>query len=390
MIIEEIKRDENFIKEIRHALHIHPETAYEEKWTSDFVAKKLQSFGITVHKGLAKTGVLGILKSGYSHKSVALRAELDALDIKEQTNLPYKSRNESKMHACGHDGHMAMLLAAAKYLAKHKELFDGTIYFIFQPAEENEGGAKRMIEDGLFETYKIDSIYGLHNWPALEEGKIAISKGAVMASYDNFEIEILAKGSHAAHPEHGVDPILIASHLITALQSIISRDIGALENGILSVTQLHSGSTWNVIPDSAILRGTVRTFKKEIQDIIEERIKTLSDSITKAFRANAKVDYKRLYPATVNNYIETALKSAKEVVGEENIVTNFPPSMGSEDFSFFLQKKRGCYVKLGTKKRDSENFMLHNPKYDFNDNVLTIGASYWVKLAINELKNSSH
>ncbi len=390
MVIEEIKKDENFLKEIRHILHAHPETAFNENYTSDFVAKQLESFKITVHRGLAKTGVIGILKSGYGHKSIALRAELDALDIKEQTNLPYSSLNENKMHACGHDGHMAMLLGAAKYLAKHKNEFDGTIYFIFQPAEENEGGAKKMIEDGLFETYKIDSIYALHNWPALEEGKIAISKGAVMASYDNFQVDILAKGSHAAHPEHGIDPIVTASHMVSAFQSIISRNIDALDSGILSVTQIHSGSTWNVIPDSAVLKGTVRTFKKEIQDKIEERLKTLSCNIAKAFEAKAKVTYKRLYPATINNYIDTALKSAQEVFGKENVITDFPPSMGSEDFSFFLQQKRGCYIKLGSKKREENFYMLHSPKYDFNDNILALGASFWVKLAINELKNSPH
>ncbi len=386
-IIKEIEKEKNFLKEIRHALHIHPETAYNEKWTSDFIAKKLESFGITVHRGWAKTGIVGILKSGYGHKSVALRAELDALDIEEKNDIPYKSQNIGKMHACGHDGHMSMLLGAAKYLSQNRDKFNGTIYFIFQPAEENEGGAKKMVEEGLFDTYKIDAIYGLHNWPSLEEGKIAISKGPVMAAYDNFEITIKAKGSHAAHPEHGVDPIVTAAHLTTAFQSIISRNIDALDAGVVSITQIHSGSTWNVIPDSAILRGTVRTFKKEIQDIIEDRIKTLSNSISQAFKAKAIIDYKRLYPATINNYIDTALKSAAEVVGEENIVKDMPPSMGSEDFAFFLQKAKGCYVKLGTAKKDKDIIMLHNPNYDFNDEVLTIGASYWVKLALNELKN---
>ncbi len=385
MLIEEIKKEEHFLKEIRHALHIHPETAYEERWTSEFIAKKLESFGIKVYRGFAKTGLVGVLKKGSSDRSVGLRAELDALDICEKNDLPYSSKNRCKMHACGHDGHMAMLLGAAKYLAKYAE-FNGTIYFIFQPAEENEGGAKRMIEEGLFEKFDMDAIYGLHNWPALELGKIAISKGPVMAAYDNFEIEIKAKGSHAAHPEHGIDPIVVASHIVTSLQDIVSRYVAPLDSAVVSVTQIHSGSTWNVIPDIAILRGTARTFKKEVQDIVEERMKKLSFSIADGFGAKAEVDYKRLYPATVNNFIDTALKAAKEVVGEENIVTDYPPSMGSEDFAFFLEKKRGCYVKLGTKK-EGELFMLHNPYYDFNDEALVIGASYWVKLALNELKS---
>ena len=384
MIIDELKKEEHFLKEIRHALHIHAETAYEERWTSDFIADKLKHFGIEVHRGFAKTGVIGILKNKTSKRSVALRAELDALDICEKNDIPYRSKNPCKMHACGHDGHMAMLLGAAKYLAKTRN-FDGTVYFIFQPAEENEGGAKRMIDEGLFEKFQIDAIYGMHNWPALETGKIAISKGAVMAAYDNFEITIEAKGSHAAHPEHGVDPVVVASHIVTALQSIISRYVDPLKSAVLSITQIHSGSTWNVIPDSAVLRGTVRTFRKDIQDIIEEKMRSIASSVAEGFGAKAIIDYKRLYPATINNDIEFALKAGKEIVGDKNIITDYPPSMGSEDFAFFLQKKRGCYVKLGTKK-EGELFMLHSPHYDFNDEVLLIGAAYWIKLAEFELK----
>jgi len=388
MIKEVLKKEEHFLKQIRHALHIHPETAYEERWTSDFIAEKLEHFGIEVHRGFAKTGVIGILKNRTSKRSVALRAELDALDICEKNEIPYRSKNRCKMHACGHDGHMAMLLGAAKYLSETKN-FDGTVYFIFQPAEENEGGAKRMIQEGLFDRFEIDAIYGMHNWPALEAGKIAISEGAVMAAYDNFEIEIEAKGSHAAHPEHGVDPIVVSAHIVTALQNIVSRYVDPLKSAVLSITQIHSGSTWNVIPDVATLRGTVRTFKEDIQDIIEDKMNSICSSVANGFGAKAKLNYKRLYPATVNNDIKTALRVAKETVGDTNIVTDYPPSMGSEDFAFFLQKKRGCYVKLGTKK-EGELFMLHSPSYDFNDEVLLTGVAYWVKLVEFELKTHSH
>ena len=388
MIKEVLKKEEHFLKQIRHALHIHPETAYEERWTSDFIAEKLEHFGIEVHRGFAKTGVIGILKNRTSKRSVALRAELDALDICEKNEIPYRSKNRCKMHACGHDGHMAMLLGAAKYLSETKN-FDGTVYFIFQPAEENEGGAKRMIQEGLFDRFEIDAIYGMHNWPALEAGKIAISEGAVMAAYDNFEIEIEAKGSHAAHPEHGVDPIVVSAHIVTALQNIVSRYVDPLKSAVLSITQIHSGSTWNVIPDVATLRGTVRTFKEDIQDTIEDKMNSICSSVANGFGAKAKLNYKRLYPATVNNDIKTALRAAKESVGDTNIVTDYPPSMGSEDFAFFLQKKRGCYVKLGTKK-EGELFMLHSPYYDFNDEVLLTGVTYWVKLVEFELKTHSH
>ena len=383
-----INRIASFHKDMtgwRHDIHSHPETAFEEVRTADVVAAKLESFGIEVHRGLAKTGVVGVLRSGKSGRAIGLRADMDALDVHETNSFDHKSTIPGKMHACGHDGHTVMLLGAAKYLAETKN-FDGTVYFIFQPAEENEGGGRVMVEQGLFEKFPVRAVYGMHNWPTLPVGQFALRAGPLMGAFDIFEIVATGKGAHAAMPNLGRDPMLFASHAIGALQSIVSRNLHPLEAGVVSVTQVHAGDTWNVIPNEVVLRGTVRSFDRNVQDLIERRMRTIVEGIASTFEMTATVRYERRYPATVNSEAETAhaLAAATAVVGRDKVDTDPMPSMGSEDFAFMLQAKPGCYVWIGTGKGpDTPN--LHNPRYDFNDDAIAIGSSYWVALAEQQL-----
>ncbi|MEO8485887.1 MAG: M20 aminoacylase family protein [Betaproteobacteria bacterium] len=369
----------------RRHLHAHPETAFEEKETAAFVAAKLREIGLDVHTGLAGTGVVGVLKQGSSHEAVGLRADLDALHIHEMTGAPHASKHEGRMHACGHDGHTTMLLGAAKALAQRKRL-DGTVYFIFQPAEENEGGGRVMVEQGLFDRYPMRAVYGLHNWPSAPVGSFAMRAGPLMGAFDIFEIVATGKGAHAAMPYQGKDPMLFASHAIGALQTIVSRNLHPLDAGVVSVTQVHAGDTWNVIPNEVVLRGTARSFKREVQDTIERRMRTIVEGIAATFEMTATLRYERRYPATVNSDAETAhaIAAATAVVGSERVDTDPMPSMGSEDFAFMLQAKPGCYVWLGT-GNGPDTPSLHNPRYDFNDDALAIGASYWVTLAEQQL-----
>ena len=378
-ILEKIKVLHGEMAEWRHDIHAHPETAFEEQRTSALVAKKLESFGLSVHRGLGRTGVVGTLSAGAGKRAIGLRADMDALHIHEKNGFDHRSQHVGKMHACGHDGHTTMLLGAAKYLAETRH-FDGTVHFIFQPAEENEGGGREMVEQGLFDKFPCDSVYGMHNWPGMAVGQFGLRSGPMMASFDIFEIELTGRGSHAALPHTGIDPVVAASALVQALQSITSRNVDPIESSVVSVTQIHAGDTWNVIPDSAVVRGTTRAFRPEVQDLIERRVREISNGVAATYATQVKVRYERRYPPTVNAARETEICASvlERMVGAENVV-RVPPVMGSEDFAFMLQAKAGCYVFVGNGPGEG-GCMLHNPHYDFNDEVLPLGASYWANL----------
>jgi amidohydrolase len=365
----------------RQEIHAHPETAFEEKRTSDFVARRLQEFGLEVHRGLAGTGVVGTLRGAApGTRAIALRADMDALHIHEKNGVAYASQTPGKMHACGHDGHTTMLLGAARYLAETRN-FAGSVHFIFQPAEENEGGGRVMVQDGLFEKFPVESVFGMHNWPGMAVGKFALRTGAMMASFDIFEITVQGKGSHAALPHLGIDPVVAAAQIATGLQTITSRNTHPLDSAVVSVTQIHGGDTWNVIPDEVVLRGTARSFKPAVQDAIEAAIHRIAEGVASAMGARVAVRYERRYPPTVNNAAEAAIAGAiaSEVVGEANVDRELRPTMGSEDFAFMLQAKPGAYIFIGNGTGD-QAVGLHSPHYDFNDEILPIGASYWVRL----------
>ncbi len=368
---------------LRRDIHAHPELAFHEKRTSDIVARELTAYGLEVHRGLAKTGVVGILRKGSSQRAIGLRADMDALPLQEKSDLPHRSKHQGQMHACGHDGHTALLLGAARYLAENRDHldFDGTVYFIFQPAEEAEGGAEIMIEDGLFQQFPMQAVYGLHNWPGIPVGEMAVMPGPVMAGTCAFEITVRGHGCHAAMPNQGVDTLVVASHLVLALQTVVSRNLHPCESAVVSVTQMHGGEAFNIIPDDAVLRGTIRTFKPEVQTLVEQSIERLCNGVAGAFGAQINVDFDLRYPPTVNSPAETALcqRSAEAVLGKNRVHKNELPSMGAEDFSFMLREKPGCYVWLGNGP-GTGGCSLHNPHYDFNDEILVHGISYWVRL----------
>ncbi len=382
-LIDEIVKNKEQMKQWRHQLHAIPEIAFQEQKTAQFVEQKLHSFGLKVYPRMAGTGVIGSLTAGNSNKAIALRADLDALPIVEKTSVDYCSTHKGLMHACGHDGHTTMLLGAAQYLSQHQD-FNGTVYFVFQPAEENEGGGRKLVEEGFFTKFSIDSIYGMHNWPGLDTGKFAIRSGPVMAAYDVFDITINGKGGHAAAPHNTVDPIVIAGHVISALQNISSRQTNPLDSVVVSITRIHAGDSYNVIPETAHLSGTVRTFHHDVQKKVITQLKQIVKSISKAYGAIAEVDYEKRYPSTINTQAETenALLAAMDVVDNSDIVSDNPPSMGSEDFSFLLNESKGCYVSIG----NGSSASLHNSHYDFNDDILAIGASYWARLTQMQLK----
>ena len=387
-----IKDIENFHDEMtiwRRDIHQHPELAFEETRTSDFVAEKLKEFGIETHRGLAKTGVVGKIKNGEG-PSIGLRADLDALPLDEKNTFEYASANLGKMHACGHDGHTTMLLGAAKYLAKSKN-FRGTVHFIFQPAEEGGGGGDIMVKEGLFEKFHVDSVYGMHNWVGLEAGHFGVGVGPIMAAADTFDLIINGKGGHAAMPHQCIDPIIVASQVLTALQSISSRNTHPVDSLVISVTQIHAGDAYNIIPDTVKMHGTVRTFLSETRDEIPSKMLKVSEGVCNAMGASCELNYIHGYPATVNSITETDIsaKAAIDLVGEDKVVRNPTPSMASEDFSYMLQARPGCYVWLGIGTVEDKNrFSLHSSNYDFNDHVLPIGAAYWATLVENELQNS--
>ena len=385
--IEQIVAFNAEIAALRREIHSHPELCYDEHRTSELVAGKLAEWGIEVHRGLGKTGLVGVVRQGSSARAIGLRADMDALPMTELNRFAHASRFPGRMHACGHDGHTAMLLAAARHLARHRN-FDGTVYLVFQPAEEGGAGARAMMEDGLFERFPMQAIFGMHNWPGLKPGQIAMCSGPMMASSNEFRITLKGRGTHAALPHLGVDPIPLACQLVQSLQTIITRNKRPIDAALLSVTMVHAGEAVNVIPDSAEIRGTVRTFRPETLDMVESRMRELVEHTAAAYGASADFEFRRNYPATINHEAETRFcrEVAADVVGADNVF-EFEPTLGSEDFSFFLQKMPGCYVAIGNGSGDHRSAghglgpcLLHGPSYDFNDDIIPIGASYWVRL----------
>ncbi|PFH09243.1 hippurate hydrolase [Collimonas sp. PA-H2] len=382
------------LQAIRRDLHAHPELNYEEQRTSDVVARKLTEWQIPILRGMGVTGVVGIIKNGSSGRAVGLRADMDALPVQELNTFPHASQHQGKMHACGHDGHTAMLLGAAHHLSRHRN-FDGTVYLIFQPAEEGGGGAQRMIDDGLFEKCPVEAVFGMHNWPGMATGSFGVTPGPMMASSNEFEVIVTGKGSHAAQPHKSVDPVMVAVQIAQSWQTIVSRNINPNDPAVLSVTQIHSGSATNVIPDVATLIGTVRTFSLPVLDTIEARMREVAQHTAAAFGAEVEFRFHRNYPPLVNHAKETAfaVEVLQAMVGSDNVDPQVEPTMGAEDFAFMLQNKPGCYVFIGNGEgahRDSGHGLgpcnLHNASYDFNDDLLPIGASYWVNLAETYLK----
>jgi hippurate hydrolase len=387
-LIEPILADAAAVAAIRRDIHAHPELCFQEERTADVIAKALTDWGIPIHRGLGKTGVVGIVKNGSSSRALGLRADIDALPMTEHNTFAHASKHPGKMHACGHDGHTAMLLAAAKHLSRHRN-FDGTVYLIFQPAEEGGGGAKVMIEDGIFDRFPMEAVFGAHNWPGMPVGSFGVNPGAMMASGNRFSVKIRGKGSHAALPHLGVDPVPIAAQLINGFQTIITRNRRPLEPGVISVTMLQAGEALNVVPDSCTLSGTVRTFSYELLDLIETRMRDMAQHTCAAFGATCEFEFNRYYPPTINHPAEAAFvrKVLGQVVGDANVQV-FEPTMGSEDFSFFLQAKPGCYFVIGNgdgAHREGGHglgpCMLHNPSYDFNDELIPLGATAWVRIA---------
>jgi len=387
-LIESILADAAAIATIRRDIHAHPELCFEEVRTADVIAKALTDWGIPIHRGLGKTGVVGIVKNGTSTRAVGLRADIDALPMTEHNQFAHASTHPGKMHACGHDGHTAMLLAAARHLARHRN-FDGTVYLVFQPAEEGGGGAREMMKDGLFEQFPMEAIFGAHNWPGMPVGQFALKSGGMLASSNEFRIVIRGKGSHAALPHNGIDPVPIACQMVQGFQTIITRNRRPVDPGVISVTMIHAGEATNVVPDSCELQGTVRTFTFELLDLIEQRMKEVAEHTCAAFGATCEFSFTRNYPPTINHVKETefARRVLGSVVGADNVV-EFEPTMGAEDFSFFLQAKPGCYFMIGNgdgAHREGGHglgpCMLHNPSYDFNDELIPLGATAWVRMA---------
>lgn len=373
---------------LRRDIHANPELCFEEQRTSDLVAAKLAEWGIPVHRGLGKTGVIGIVKSGNGARAIGLRADMDALPMSEHNRFPHASQDSGKMHACGHDGHTTMLLAAAKHLSQNRN-FDGTVYLIFQPAEEGAGGAREMVKDGLFERFPMDAVFGIHNWPGLPAGQFALKSGPVFASSNEFKITIRGKGTHAAMPHSGIDPVPIGCQLVQAFQTILTRNKRPIDTGVISVTTIQAGEAVNVIPDSCLLRGTVRTFTTDVLDLIENRMRQVSEGTCQSFGATCEFEFKRKYPPTVNHEKETDFvrQSLQRFVGASN-VQEFEPTMSAEDFSFFLLEKPGCYFVIGNgdgahrvSGHGPGSCTLHSPSYDFNDELLPLGGSMWVRLA---------
>jgi len=387
--VDEIRKFHAELREIRHDIHAHPELGFEEDRTSEIVAGRLAAWGIEVHRGLARTGVVGVVRGrqSASGRAVGLRADMDCLPIRETTGLPYRSRHEGRMHACGHDGHTTMLLGAARYLAATRA-FDGTAYLIFQPAEEGGGGGQKMVQEGLFERFPADEIYALHNWPGLPPGKMAVRAGAMMAATDEIQITVHGKGGHAAMPHLTVDPVLLSAHIITALQSVPSRNIDPVDALVISICSMQTSQVgaFNILPDSVTLIGTVRSFRPETRDMAEARIRQIATGIAGSLGGSAEVQYQPGYPATVNaaREAEFAAKVGEQIFGRDNVVRDADPTMGGEDFSYMLQQRPGAYVWLGQGGGQTGCF-LHNPGYDFNDEIIPLGAGYLAALVEESL-----
>ncbi len=390
-LIDSILTEAAGIAAIRRDIHAHPELCFEEVRTADVVARKLTEWGIPMHRGMGTTGIVGIVHGrdgGASGRAVGLRADMDALPMQEFNTFAHASRNAGKMHACGHDGHTAMLLAAAQHFAKHRN-FDGTVYLIFQPAEEGGGGAREMIADGLFDQFPMQAVFGMHNWPGAQVGQFAVAPGPVMASSNEFRITIRGKGSHAALPHNGIDPVPIACQMVLGFQTIISRNKKPIDAGVVSVTMIHAGEATNVVPDFCELQGTVRTFSIEVLDLIEARMKQIAEHTCAAYDAQCEFEFVRNYPPTVNSPFEAAFarRVMAGIVGEENVQEQ-EQTMGAEDFAYMLQAKPGayCFIANGDGAHREMGHgagpcMLHNPSYDFNDDLIPLGATYWVRLA---------
>ena len=370
----------------RRDIHAHPELGFEEKRTSELVATQLERFGVEVHRGVGRTGVVGVLKTGTSARSVGLRADMDALPIEEANRFDHRSRNPGRMHACGHDGHTAMLLGAAKQLAATRN-FDGAVHFIFQPAEEGLGGARAMIEDGLFRRFPCDAVFGMHNRPGMALGRFAVRAGPMMAGGAFFDIDVTGRGAHGARPESGIDSVLVAAHIATALQSIVSRNVRPVETAVVSVTQIHAGDAYNVIPQTARLSGTVRAFSQEVMDMIGRNMARIAEGVASGFGAAARTDFRPIFAPLINDAKEAefAAEVCSELVGAENVRRDPPLIMASEDFSYLLAEVPGCYVNIGN--GDGEGACeVHNPSYDFNDAALAYGAAFFVRLVEKRLK----
>jgi amidohydrolase len=386
--IDRIRRFHRELTAVRRDIHAHPELAFNEDRTSGLVADKLAGWGVEVHRGLAKTGVVGVVKGkkSASGRAIGLRADMDCLPMHERNNFEHRSQNEGRMHACGHDGHTTMLLGAARYLAETRN-FDGTAYLIFQPAEEGGGGGQVMVKEGLFERFPANEVYGLHNWPGLPPGKMAVRAGPVMAATDEVQITVRGRGGHGAMPHMAVDPVLASAHIITALQSIASRSVSPIDAVVVSICSMATSQVgvFNVIPDHVKLVGTVRSFQPETRDLAERRLREIVTKTAEAFGASAEVTYARGYPATVNSAREAqfAAEVGQRLFGAENVITEHEPTMGGEDFSYMLQARPGAYVFLGQGGAEPGNMsgcLLHNPHYDFNDDVIPLGAGYLAAL----------
>lgn len=371
----------------RRDIHANPELGFEEERTSRIVADRLKAFGCEVTTGIGKTGVVGSIRVGNNPRAVGLRADLDALPINETNDFAHRSQHVGRMHACGHDGHTTMLLGAARYLATTRK-FDGTVHFIFQPAEEGRGGAEAMIKDGLFDKFPCDVVFGMHNWPRLDVGKFQIRPGPMMAGGDLFDIHIKGKGAHGARPESSVDPVVIGGHIITALQTVISRSIAPVEAGVVSITQMHAGDAYNVIPETAVLRGTIRAFRKDVMATIKEKVERIATGVASALGGEVRVDVRVVFPPLVNDTAEAQWIGdvAAALVGEDNIDRTGGYVMVSEDFSYMLEKVPGAFILMGNGGGDRA-CGVHNPGYDFNDNALPLGATLWARVVETRLAN---
>jgi len=384
--LDRARRYQDELTAIRRDIHAHPELGLEEYRTADIVARKLEEWGIEVHRGVGVTGVVGVLRSGNGQASIGLRADMDALPILEATGLPHASLNAGRMHACGHDGHTTMLLGAARYLAETRD-FNGTVNFIFQPAEEGVGGALAMLKDGLFERFPCNAVYGMHNRPGLPVGRFITGKTTRSAGGAFFDINITGKGAHGAHPQQSIDPVVIACHIGTALQSIVSRNVSAQDTAVLSITRIQAGDAYNVIPQHAVLAGTVRTMKREVMNMIEQNMSRLATSIAIGFGAEATLDFRVIFAPMVNNANEALAfgDAAAELVGEEAVQRDGNPGMGSEDFSFMMEQVPGAHINLG----NGDSAALHNHLYDFNDEAIPYGVALYAKIAEKKLPKGS-
>jgi len=385
VIVKRIEELGHEMREWRRDIHAHPELGFEEQRTSDLVASRLASFGVEVHRGIGKTGVVGILKNGNSKRGVGLRADMDALPIQEANTFEHRSRHDGKMHACGHDGHTTMLLGAAKYLAETRN-FDGTVHFIFQPAEEGIGGAKAMIDDGLFKRFPCEAVFGMHNRPGMPLGKFAVRSGPMMAGGAFFDIDVTGVGAHGARPEAGIDPVLVSAHIATALQSIVSRNVRPVETAVVSVTQIHGGDAYNVIPQTARLSGTVRAFSNDTMTLIGKNLARIAEGVAAGFGASAKTDFRMIFAPLVNDAKEAdfAASICAELVGADSVRRDPALIMASEDFSYMLAEVPGCYVNIGNGDGTGA-CEVHNPAYDFNDAALPYGASFFARLVEKRL-----